>query len=127
MVFLAKNCECIQNDSKSFYAKVRDKVEPLENSDGSIIYDGFHVAEVLNEYFSSVFTKEDISSLPSPARKFEGDESNNLRKLFVIPEMMSTKMKMMNENKSPGVDGIPQKLLKEIVYKISIPLANFVN
>ena len=52
----------IKNDSKSFYAyvrskqKVRDKVGPLENYRGNIISDGFQMAEVLNEYFSSVFT-----------------------------------------------------------------------
>ena len=68
--------------------KVRDKVEPLKNSAGSGISDGFQMAEDLNEYFSSVFTKEDISSLPLPARKFEGDESQNLGQLFVTPEMI---------------------------------------
>ena len=34
---------------------------------------------------------------------------------------------MMKENKSPGVDGIPPKLLKEIVDQISTPLAVFFN
>ena len=48
----------IKNDSKSFYAyvrnkqKVRDKVGPLKNNSGNIISDGFQMAEVLNEYFS---------------------------------------------------------------------------
>ena len=42
------------------------------------------MAEVLNEYFSSVFTTEDISSLP--LTKFEDDKSDNLRQLFVTPE-----------------------------------------
>ena len=65
-----------KNDSKSFYAyvrskqKVRDKVGPLENKSKNIISDGFQMAEVLNEYFSSVFTTEDISSLPVPFTKF---------------------------------------------------------
>ena len=36
-------------------------------------------------------TKEDVSSLPLPARKFEGDESNHLGQLFVTPEMISKK------------------------------------
>ena len=85
------------------------------------------MAEDLNEYFSSVFTKEDISSLLLPARTFEGDESHHLGQLFVTAEMISQKIKMMKENKSPGVDGIIPKLLKEIVNEISIPLANFFN
>ena len=32
------------------------------------------MTEVLNEYFSSVFTTEDISSLPVPCTKFEGNK-----------------------------------------------------
>ena len=60
----------IKHDSKSCYAyvrskqKVQDKVGPLEGNDGNIITDGFLMAENLNKYFSSVFTREDISTLP---------------------------------------------------------------
>ena len=67
----------------SFYAyvrskqKVRDKLGPLENNSGNIISDGFQMTEVLNEYFSSVFTTEDISSLPIPFTKFEGRKSEH--------------------------------------------------
>ena len=123
----------IKNDSKSFYAyarskqKVRVKVGPLENNRGNIISDGFQMAEVLNEYFSSVFTTEDISSLPIPFTKFEGSKPEHLRQLFVTPEMIAKKIKKMKDNKSPGVDGIPQKLLKEIVEQISTPLAKLFN
>ena len=122
----------IKNYSKSFYAyvrskqKVRDKVGPLQNNRGNIISDGFQMAEVLNEYFSSVFTTEDISSLPVPFT-FEGNTSEHLGQLFVIPEMIANKIKKMKDNKSPGVDGIPPKLLKEIVEQISTPLANLFN
>ena len=71
----------IKNYSKSFYAyvrskqKVRDKVGPLENNRGNIMSAGFQMAEVLNEYFSSVFTTEDVSSLPVPFTKFESNTS----------------------------------------------------
>ena len=123
----------IKNDSKSFYAYVRskqkvpDKVGPLENSSGNIISDGFQMAEVLNEYFSSVFTTEDISSLTVPFTKFEGSKSEYLGQVFVTPEMIAKKIKTMTDNKSPGVDRIAPKLLKEIVEQISTPLANFFN
>ena len=123
----------IKNYSKSFYAyvrskqKVRDKVGPLENNRGNIISDGFQMAEVLNEYFSSVFTTEDISSLPVPFTKFEGNTSEHLGQLFVTPEIIAKKIKKMKDNKSPGVDGIPPKLLKEIVEQISTPLAKLFN
>ena len=70
------------------------------------------MTEVLNEYFSSVFTTEDISSLPVPFTKFEGNKSEHLEQLFVTPEIIAQNIKTMNDNKSPGVDGIPPKLLK---------------
>ena len=110
----------IKNDSKSLYAyvrskqKVRDKVGPLENNRGNIISDEFQMAEVLNEYFSSVFTTENISSLPVPFSKFEFNKPEHLGQLFVTPEMIAQQIKKMKDNKSPGVDGIPPKLLKEI-------------
>ena len=85
------------------------------------------MAEVLNEYFSSVFTTEDNSSLPVPFTKFEGNTSEHLGQLFVTPEMIAKKIKKKKDNKSSGVDGIPPKLLKEIVEQISTPLANFFN
>ena len=73
------------------------------------------------------FATEDISSLPVPVTKFEGDKSEHLGQLFVTPEMIANKMKKMKDNKSPGVDGIPPKLLKEIVEQISTPLAKVFN
>ena len=88
----------IKNDSKSLYVyvrskqKVRDNVGPLENNRGNIISDGFQMAEVLNEYFSSVFTTEDISSLPVPLTKFEGNKSEHLGQLFVTREMIAKKI-----------------------------------
>ena len=123
----------IKHDSKSFYAyvrskqKVQDKVGPLEGSDGNIITEGFLMAENLNEYFSSVFTREDISILPVLETKFEGKEFDYLGQLIVTPTMVAMKIRDMEDNKSPGVDGIPPKLLLEIVEQISIPLATVFN
>ena len=118
----------IKNDSKSFYAYVRskqnlqDKVGPLEDSAGNIISRVFN-----GGYFSSVFTKEDISSLPVADAKFQGAKSDYLGPLFVTPELVAKKIKAMKDNKSPGVDGIPPKLLMETVEQISIPLARVFN
>ena len=107
----------IKNDSKSFYAYVRskqnvqDKVGPLEDSAGNIISQGFLMAEDLNGYFSSVFTKD---------AKFQEAKSDYLGLLVVIPEMVAKKIKAMKGNKSPGVDGISPKLLMETVFNLSL-------
>ena len=82
------------------------------------------MAEVLNEYFSSVFTTEDISSLSVPFTKFEGSKSEHLRQLFVTPEMIAKKIKKMKYNKSPGIGWTPPKLLKKLFSKLVHHLQN---
>ena len=109
----------IKNVSKSFYAYARSKQKVRDNVSGNIISDRFQLTGVLTEYFSS----EDISSPPVPFTKFECTKSEHLGQLFVTPEIIPNTIKKMKDNKSPGVDGIPPKLLKEIVGQISTSLA----
>ena len=131
--FEHKLAQNIKSDSKSFYAyvrskqNVRDKVGPLVDNAGNIITQGFLMAEELNMHFSSVFTREDTSSIPVPETKFKGSEGERLGQLVVTPEVVVSKINNMNENKSPGVDGISPKILKETVEQISTPLAHVFN
>ena len=82
------------------------------------------MAEELNMHFSSVFTREDTSSLPVPETKFDGSEGGRLGQLVVTPEVVANKINNMKENKSPGVDGIAPKILKKkTVEQICTPLA----
>ena len=128
--FELKLAQNIKSDSKSFYAyvrskqNVRDKVGPLEDNAGDKITEGILMAEELNMHFSSVFTREDTSSLPVPETKFNGSEEERLGQLIVTPEVVASKINNMKENKSPGVDGLSPKILKETVEQISKPLAH---
>ena len=70
----------------------------------------------------SVFTTEDISSLPVLFTKFQGNKSEHLGQLFVTPEIIAQKIKKMKHNKSPGVDGIPPKLLKALAKVFNVSL-----
>ena len=76
------------------------------------------MAEELNRHFSSVFTREDTCSLPVPESKFKGSEGERLGQLVVTPEVVVSKINNMRENKSPGVDGISPKILKETENKL---------
>ena len=52
---------------------------PGSNTDaGDKITGGILMAEELNMHFSSVFTREDTSSLPVPETKFNGSEEERL-------------------------------------------------
>ena len=87
--FEHKLAQNLKSDSKSFYAyvrskqNVRDKVGPLEDNAGNIITQWFLMAEELNMHFSTVFTREDTSSLPLPETKFKGSEGERLGQLIV--------------------------------------------
>ena len=74
---------------------VPNKVGSLEDSAGNIISQYFLMTEDLNGYFSSVFTREDISSLPVPDAKFHEAKSDYLGQLIVTPEMVAKKIKAM--------------------------------
>ena len=54
-------------------------------------------------------------------------EGERLGQLVVTPEVVASKINNMKENKSPGVDGISPKILKETVEQISTPLAHVFN
>ena len=56
------------------------------------------MAENLNEYFSSVFTREDISILPVLETKFEGREFDYLGQLIVTPTMVAMKIRDMKDS-----------------------------
>ena len=75
-------------------------------------------------HFSSVFTREDTSSIPVPETKFKGSEGERLGQLVVTPEVVANTINNMKENKSPGVDGIAPKILKETVEQICTPPAH---
>ena len=92
--FEHKLAQNIKSDSKSFYAyvrskqNVRDKVGPLKDNAGNIITQELLMAEELNMHFSSVFTRENTSSLPVPETKFNGSEGERLGQLVVTPEVV---------------------------------------
>ncbi len=86
---------------------------------GNIITQGSLMAEEINMHFSSVFTREHTSSLPVPETKFKGSDGERLGQLVVNPEVVASKINNMNEIKSPGVDAISPKILKETVEQIS--------
>ena len=85
------------------------------------------MAKELNMHFSSVFMRENTSSLPVTETKFNESEGERLGQLVVTPEVVASNINNMKENKSPGVDGISPKILKEIVEQISTPLAHLFN
>ena len=105
---------------------MKDRVGPLKDIDENVITKSVDIAESLNNYFSSVFTLEDKGKLPTIPQMI-GENEACIEHMVITPDMILAKLKKMKDNKSPGVDGISQKMLKEIAEEISIPLAKVFN
>ena len=61
-------------------------LDKVGDSTGNITSQGFLMAEDLNGCFSSVFAREDISSLPVSDAKFQEAKSDYLGQLIVTPQ-----------------------------------------
>ncbi len=118
--FEEKLADNIKQDCKSFYAycnsksRSSHKVGPLRDLDNNIIHDNKNIATLLNNYFSSVFTVENLENVPEAKRMFT--ENEVLNSLCCI-----------NVNKSIGPDEVHGKLLYEIRNEIAKPLTYLFN
>ena len=77
---------------KAFFAYVRsksktkDKVGPLNDNNGNVATDNDEMCEILNTFFCSVFTDEDVNKLLEPKRIFLDDHSNKLCNLVITKD-----------------------------------------
>jgi ribonucleases P/MRP protein subunit RPP40 len=124
---LARN---VKENSKSFFAYIRNKqrtkdvVGPLKDKLGQVVTDDQKTANLLNEYFSSVFTLENKNNIPIPVQMFKGEMNiEGLLNIVITADSVEKKLENLNVNKCPGLDGLHPKLLAEIRKEISEPLA----
>ena len=119
---IAKN---IKKNPKAFYQYIASKtvfkegVYELINEDGLITYVDEEKCNILNKFFSSVFTKEDSSNIPN----FDfNDNIPSLDNCFITVSDMENALNNLNPNKSPGPDNIHPKLLKNASKSLASPL-----
>ena len=77
-------------------------------------------ANILQNQFSSVFTKEPPQDIPTIERRTDASISN----LPITPELVQKEIKKLNVNKSCGPDGIHSRMLKELIDHVSEPIAH---
>ena len=74
--------------------------------------------DVLDNFFSSVFTKEDVSNL----RNIESKTNINITNISITENDMYEALINLKVNKSPGPDEIHPKILKELATQLKTPL-----
>jgi hypothetical protein len=103
--------------------KARTGIGPLKKADGTLTTDGREMADILNGFFSSVFTKEDLTNLPTKNR-----ETNKLLTDIEVNErLVMKKIDKLKKDSAPGPDNIHPRLLKELKHQVARPLVIIFN
>jgi hypothetical protein len=119
--FEKKLAENIKEDHKSFYAyipgrnSVRPTIGPLVGGSGENITSVEDICKEMNRYFSSVFTAEDMSSVPgTQINNKVAQENLGLEEVIIEKRMVTDKLLKMRSDKAMGADNVFPKLLAEI-------------
>jgi hypothetical protein len=121
---IAKNAEKIP---KAFFlyasskCKSKDGISDLKVDQRKISSDEGK-ATVLNQFFSSVFTDEDLNSIPDIEERPVG---SYLTGFEIHEEEVLMRLVVLNTNKSRGPDGFRPRLLKESATVLAGPLTVF--
>jgi len=87
------------------------------------VNDNKEMAEVLNNYFSSVYTQEDASSIPEPEKIFFLVTTLEfLTHITVDTGTVKKKLEALRPDKASGPDDIPPRLLQELSEELCHPL-----
>ena len=117
--------ENIKTNNKPFWkyvqskTKTRESVGNLVDNSGVTVTEGAKKATVLNEFFTSVFTKETTSEMPIFADSSLG---KSLEFFDINIEMVEKYIKKLNASKSQWPDNLHPKLLLETFDEIKVPL-----
>ena len=98
--------------------KTKAKIPTLTDYQGNLAKTDQEKAAMLNIFFRSVFTIEDLNSLPT--LDIHGRPLCNIK--FSV-EMVRTKLRSLKPDKAPGPDGIHPYLLRELANSMCHPLS----
>ena len=116
----------VKKNPKAFYSYLRSKtsnketIGPLKEGKEYIANDE-RMANLLNDFFSSVFTTEDTDNIPKPVPTYTG--SSPLTNINIQQETIEEKISKLRSSSSPGPDKLCPRLLQGISSVISRPLA----
>ena len=104
--------------------KTRQSVPTLTKPEGTKAITAKDKAKTLNQFFTSVFTLEDMHNIPSTTMI---EVKEVLSTIEITPDIVWKKLNSLNPNKSPGNDKWHPHFLKELADTICAPLSILFN
>ena len=111
-------------NSKAFYAYIKKKskgrsaVGPLKNEKQEIVTDDGEMANLLNDFFSSVFTRENGAQTP-PA---EATDAPAMSRVRITEWEVRKKIRRLRQEAATGPDEMGPRLLQELENELAKPL-----
>ncbi len=96
-----------------YRTKTKERIGPLKAEAGEIIESGEEINNLLNDYFLSVFTRENQDTIPTGEEVFQGEYNDQLRDLIITRQLVQKEIQKLKKKKSPGPDEIYPRVLKE--------------
>ena len=116
------------NNLGAFYRYINNKlshgngITPLFDTNGNLITSEIEKANLLNDYFKSVFTI-DNGLLPEFSTRFPPDSPKIFDDIKISPEIINRILLDLKSNSAAGPDNIPSIFYKKSAAAISYPLS----
>lgn len=114
-----------KTNPKLFYAFINrsktapNRIGPLAKTGSNMVVDPKEQAQILNQYFASVFTR---SNHNLPEIEPRDKDAPTLTNIVITEEIIGKAIDQINADSSPGPDGIPSKVIKELKEELLLPL-----
>ena len=92
---------------------------PLKNAKNDTVADEQGMTEILNNFFSSVFTREQTDNVPAAEEMGASDMQN----VVITHRLVRTKIRKLKPASAAGPDGIGPRILQELADEITPALA----
>ena len=125
MQFEKKISKELKNNPKGFWKytnsrlKSKQGIMALKDTDGTLCTDDEGKAKILNNFFATVFTDEDTSSIPA----LSVSEATCLDDLDLSRVAVKKCLDNLKTTSSPGPDGVHPRILSEAADQVAGPLA----
>ena len=115
-----------KKNAKQFHSYIKKKtsnrvtVGPLKAGE-ELVTDNQQMCNMLNDFFCSVFTEENLEEIPVVSQQYKGDEP--LEDVPITKEKVRKKLADLKPSSAPGPDKVWARILQKLADELAEPLS----